>query len=173
VSFRRQRSERSRGISAPRPKPGRLPGHGRQSLAQTPVFTLNDRAPVLARSWMAWPALADRLRTRGRPSTALADLSRLTFTGWSRTTSRRSWSRRTILSTPPRPLFPGTPRRRCATFSPVACPGKEREYSGYLYFLDKEGDVSRAKMARGNKAKKKVAKAKKAKPKAGKSARKK
>ena len=55
----------------------------------------------------------------------------------------------------------------------MACPGKEREYSGYLYFLDKEGDVSRAKMARGNKAKKKVAKAKKAKPKAGKSARKK
>ena len=45
-----------------------------------------------------------------------------------------------------------------------------KKESGYLYFIDKKGDVSRAKMARGGhkrkkKAKKKVAKKKPAKKK--------
>jgi hypothetical protein len=45
--------------------------------------------------------------------------------------------------------------------------GIKRE-EGYLYFIDKDGDISRVKMARGGKkkkAKKKVAKKKKAKKK--------
>jgi hypothetical protein len=44
----------------------------------------------------------------------------------------------------------------------IAKTGVEREY-GYLYFVDKQGDVSRAKMARGGKKggskKEKIAKA--------------
>ncbi len=38
--------------------------------------------------------------------------------------------------------------------------GIEKE-PGYLYFVDKKGDISRAKMARGGKKKKKTAKKKK------------
>ncbi len=37
--------------------------------------------------------------------------------------------------------------------------GIKRE-AGYLYFVDKQGDVSRAKMARGGKKKKKAKKSK-------------
>jgi hypothetical protein len=36
-----------------------------------------------------------------------------------------------------------------------------KKEKGYLYFIDKKGDVSRAKMARGRKKKKKKAKKKK------------
>ena len=35
-----------------------------------------------------------------------------------------------------------------------------KKESGYLYFVDKQGDVSRAKMARGGKEKKKAKKRK-------------
>ncbi|MCD5397520.1 hypothetical protein LR003_01125 [candidate division NPL-UPA2 bacterium] len=42
----------------------------------------------------------------------------------------------------------------------VAKVGVEKE-AGYLYFVDKKGDISRAKMARGGKKKKKAAKKKK------------
>jgi topoisomerase IA-like protein len=52
-----------------------------------------------------------------------------------------------------------------------------KKESGYLYFIDKDGDVSKAKMARGGKkkkaAKKKVAKKKVTKKKVAKKAKKK
>jgi hypothetical protein len=52
-----------------------------------------------------------------------------------------------------------------------------KKESGYLYFIDKDGDVSKAKMARGGKkkkaAKKKVAKKKVTKKKDAKKAKKK
>lgn len=38
-----------------------------------------------------------------------------------------------------------------------------KKVPGYLYFVDKNGDISRAKMARGGQKKKKKAKAKKKK----------
>lgn len=40
-----------------------------------------------------------------------------------------------------------------------------KKAKGYLYFVDKKGDISRAKMARGGKKKKKKATKKKAKKK--------
>jgi hypothetical protein len=40
-----------------------------------------------------------------------------------------------------------------------------KKEKGYLYFIDKDGDVSKAKMARGGKKKKKAAKKKTAKKK--------
>ena len=46
----------------------------------------------------------------------------------------------------------------------VAKVGIKKE-SGYLYFVDKNGDISRAKMARGSSKKKKVKKKVKAKKK--------
>lgn len=49
----------------------------------------------------------------------------------------------------------------------VAKVGVKKE-SGYLYFVDKDGDISRAKMARGGRGKKKVAKKKVVKKKAAK-----
>jgi hypothetical protein len=47
----------------------------------------------------------------------------------------------------------------------VAKVGVKKE-SGYLYFVDKDGDISRAKMARGGRGKKKAAKKKVVKKKA-------
>ena len=44
----------------------------------------------------------------------------------------------------------------------VAKVGIKKE-SGYLYFVDSQGDISRAKMARGGQKKKKKSKAKKKK----------
>ncbi len=43
-----------------------------------------------------------------------------------------------------------------------------KKESGYLYFVDKDGDISRAKMARGGRGKKKVVKKKVVKKKAAK-----
>ena len=44
--------------------------------------------------------------------------------------------------------------------SKAAKVGVKKE-GGYLYFIDKQGDISRAKMVRGGKKKKKAAKKKK------------
>lgn len=41
------------------------------------------------------------------------------------------------------------------------CKCNVKKEAGYLYFVDKQGDVSRAKMARGGKKKKKTKKTKK------------
>jgi len=49
----------------------------------------------------------------------------------------------------------------------VAKVGIKKEH-GYLYFVDKNGDISRAKMARGGKKKKKAKKKKTKKKKAAK-----
>ena len=49
----------------------------------------------------------------------------------------------------------------------VAKVGVKKE-AGYLYFVDRQGDISRAKMARGGKKKKKATKKKATKKKAAK-----